>query len=155
MNGGGRAILLDANLLLLAVVGRFDPTLVGRKRLDEYAPEHFDLLEHVIAPYSRNLTTPHLLAEVNNLSDQCVPKPRHRAFRKFIEVEVIPFLDECWTPAAELCPTDAFQRLGLADAAICQLADEQTYVLSADAELCSVLWGRGVNAQNFNHLRDG
>jgi hypothetical protein len=28
------AVLVDANLLLLAVVGLFDPTLIGRKRLD-------------------------------------------------------------------------------------------------------------------------
>jgi hypothetical protein len=154
MHEEGRAILLDANLLVLAVVGRFDRRLIGRKCLDEYAIEHFDLLAQTVAPYSRNLTTPHLLAEVSNLADQCVPKRRHREFRQFLDIVVVPLLDERWTPAVELCQTSEFRRIGLADAAICQLADERTFVLSVDAELCSVLWGRGINVENFSHLRD-
>lgn len=154
MGEGGRPILLDTNLLVLAVVGRFDRRLIGRKRLDVYTPEDFALLEQTIEPYSRNLTTPHVLVEVSNLAGQCVPKSRHREFREFLESFVIPALDEHWTPASQLCTTDVFLRLGLADAAICQLADEQTFVLSIDAELCSVLWGRGVNVVSFNHLRD-
>jgi hypothetical protein len=41
----------------------------------------------------------------------------------------------------------------LSDAAICKLAEERTLIISVDAELCSVLWGLGSNALNFNHYR--
>jgi hypothetical protein len=111
------------------------------------------LLKGLLAPYSRNLTTPHLLAEVSNLADQCVPKRQHREFREHL-CNVVTQLDERWTEASTLCTTDAFQHLGLADSGICYLADERTKVLSVDAELCGLLWGMGIDAENFNHLRD-
>lgn len=148
-----RSILLDANLLTMVAVGLFDPSLVGRKRLDVYARSDFDLLLELISPFIRNLTTPHLLAEASNIADQCVPKNRHREFRHFFQ-SFIAGLDERWVRAGELCQTEAFAQLGLADAAICRLADQRTTVISADAELCNVLWGRGVPTENFNHLRD-
>jgi hypothetical protein len=66
----------------------------------------------------------------------------------------MPMMDEKWTSAIELCKTDEFYRLGLADAAICQLVNEQIAVLSADAELYVILLERGIDVQNFNHLRD-
>jgi hypothetical protein len=150
----GRAILLDANLLLLVAIGNFDRTLIGRRRLDEYTPGDFDLLLREISPFRRNLTTPHVLAEVSNLADQCVPKKRHREFRRFLSETIFAQLDERWVPANDLGKTEEFGRLGLADAGICRLADDQTAVLSADAELYIVLLERGIDAQNFNHLRD-
>jgi hypothetical protein len=154
MQEAGNAILLDANLLVLLVVGQFDGSLVGRKRLDAYLPKVFDLLVKTIAPFRRNLTTPHLLAEVSNLTDQCVPKNRHREFREFFRNDIIGELDERWASANQLCQTAEFMQLGLADAAVCHLADERCLVLSVDLELCNALWGRGVNTENFNDLRD-
>jgi hypothetical protein len=153
MAHAGRAVLLDANLLVLVAVGQFDPALVGRKRLDVYTAADLPLLERLIAGFSRNLTTPHLLAELSNLADQCVPRGRHREFRIFLR-EFIAQLDERWTRAEELCQSEEFSQLGLADAALCQLADERIALIYVDAELCSVLWARGVQATNFNHVRD-
>jgi hypothetical protein len=149
-----QAILLDANLLILQIIGVFDDRLLGRKRLDIYDEADFKLLNRIVGKFVRNLTTPHLLAEASNLTDQIVSKPRHREFRKFLAAQILPFLDEQWCLASQLCSTEPFFRLGLADAAICQLADDRTLVLTVDAELYNVLIERGVNAQNFNHLRD-
>jgi rRNA-processing protein FCF1 len=146
-------VLLDANLLLFLAVGQFDPNLIGRKRLDIYTTSDFELLKALIDGYQGNRTTPHVLAEVSNLADQCVPRSRHREFRSFL-ADLVKLLDEKWVPAEEICATEEFSQLGLADAAITRLADEQTVVFSVDAELCNVLWGRGVNAENFNHHRD-
>ena len=148
----GDAVLLDANLLLLVIVGEFDPSLIGRKRLDIYTRSDWDRLLDIMRPFRRRLTTPHLLAEVSNLADQCVPKHRHREFREFFH-EFIAGFDERWTDAIELCGTAEFITAGLADAAVAHLADGQTTVLSVDAELCGLLWGKGVNAENFNRLR--
>ena len=60
-----------------------------------------------------------------------------------------PFPIKC-----ELCETEQFRRLGLSDAAVSHLAGAQIMILSVDAELCNDLWGRGLNAQNFNHHCD-
>ena len=77
-------MLLDANLLLPVVVGEFDPASIGRKRLDTYGVSDLHLLLGIAADFPRRLTTPHLLTEVGNLADQCVPRDRHHAFRGFL-----------------------------------------------------------------------
>jgi hypothetical protein len=154
MAAAQRAILLDAILLLLIAIGQFDKSLIGRKRLDGYVSSDFDLLFALVASFSRNLTTPHLLTEISNLADQCVPKNRYRKFRTFLAEEIFSNLDERWVSAKELSQTNEFHQLGLADAAVCRLVGEKISVLSADMELCNVLWGRGVDVQNFNHLRN-
>jgi predicted nucleic acid-binding protein len=149
-----RAILLDANLLLLVAIGKFDKSLIGRKRLDGYTHRDFDLLRALVDPFTRNLTTPHLLTEISNLADHSLAKNQHHRFRKFLAEEIFSNLDEHWISAKELSQTNEFHQLGLADAAICRLADERIRVLSVDAALCNVLWGRGVDVRNFNHLRN-
>lgn len=149
-----RTLLLDANLLVLVAVAGFDPRLIGKNtRLDLFDLADYDLLLKLIAAFSKQRTTPHVLAEVNNLADKCVPKLRLRQFR-YGFAEFVKRLDEQWMPAAEICDTEAFRRLGLADAAIVQLAQDGTTVLSMDAQLCAELWGSGVEAFNFNHVRD-
>jgi hypothetical protein len=146
------SVLLDSNLLLLLAVGLFDSRLIGRKRLDEFTSRDFELLGDLIAVFPVNLTTPHLLAEVNNLADQCVPRQLHRDFRLFLR-DFFKGFDERWMKSTELSTTDAFLWLGLSDAAVCQLADENVAVYSVDLELVIVLQGLGLNATNFNHLR--
>jgi hypothetical protein len=146
------AVLLDANLLLLMSVGAYDRALIGQKRLKGFTPYDYDVLLEMIGGYRANLTTPHLLSEVSNLSDQCVPRKRHWQFRAFLGQLWLGF-DERWMTLSELSKTQAFLQLGLTDAAVCQLTDEQTLVISVDDELCSVLWSLGLNALNFNRDR--
>lgn len=144
-------LLLDANLLLLFMVGAFDRSLVGRKRLDVFGVDDFDVLVVEMNRSTRKLTTPHLLTEVSNLASQCVPKSRHWNFRRSF-AERISLMDENWMTAAELCSESSFYALGLADAAVVRLADEQTRVLSVDLALLSQLASKGVNAENFRTL---
>jgi hypothetical protein len=147
-----RAVLLDTNLLLLAAVGSFDKTLIGRKRLDEYSSGDFDLLIRLIERYPNTLTTPHLLTELNNLAEQCVPVRRHGDFRVFL-AGFIAKLDEQWAPASQICATKAFMRLGLADAAVCHLANNQTTVITTDGMMHRFLLREKVDAHHFHYIR--
>lgn len=145
-------VLLDANLLLFITVGMFDHNLIGRKRLDGFTPDNFDQLKALIGRYSKNLTTPYLLAEVITLADQCVPKKQHWVFRRFLQTHYQKF-DERWMKSTELSETQSFLRLGLSDAAVCQLAAKNAMVISDDIELCATLLDAGLNVVNFSHLR--
>lgn len=148
-----RTLLLDANLLVLAVVAAFDRRLIGQRGLDVFDEAAHELLIRETAGFDVARTTPHVLAEVNNLADRCVPDLRLREFR-LVFAEYVRLLDEQWVPATDICDTEEFRRLGLADAAIARLADDHTRVLTMDAQLCSELWAKGVDARNFNHLRE-
>jgi hypothetical protein len=146
-------LLLDANLLVLLAVAGFDRQLIGHRGLDVFDESDYELLLSQTVGFTAARTTPHVLAEVNNLADKCVPKLRVRDFR-IAFAAFVHQLDEHWIKADELCNSEEFRRLGLADAAIARLANEQTRVISMDAQLCSELWANGVDAINFNHLRD-
>ncbi len=144
-----RAILFDANLLLLLAVGLFDRSLIGRRRLDEFTVEDFDFLIDYAHSFSNKLTIPHVLAEVSNLSDYCVSKARLREFRAFFS-EFVKGLDEQWAAAVGLCAQASFSKLGLSDAAISELATARTEVISVDLDLCIFLEAKGVPVTNFN-----
>src|SRR6266481_2713988 len=62
-------VLIDANLLLLHVVGAHDRRLVSTfKRLSAFAPEDLDTLVAVTRHFRSILVTPHILTEVSNLA---------------------------------------------------------------------------------------
>jgi len=61
-------VLVDANLLLLYLVGRWDYRLVPKfKRTDRYTVSDFILLTRFLAQFAKILTTPNVLTEVSNL----------------------------------------------------------------------------------------
>ena len=69
-------MVLDANVLLLRVVGRAGRGIVGRhKRLRPFKDEDFDLLARQTATARRLVTTPNVLTEVANLHDQGFSPP--------------------------------------------------------------------------------
>ena len=60
--------IIDANLLLVLVVGLNDPRLLGRKKhVAEYCKEDFDVLCGVLNDFDRLLVTPNIITECSNL----------------------------------------------------------------------------------------
>ena len=55
---------VDANLLLLLIVGSVNPDAITRhRRLREFTPEDYDILIDLIAQVQRVLVTPNTLTE--------------------------------------------------------------------------------------------
>lgn len=110
-------VLLDTNLLLLLIVGRTDPSLIGtHKRTRDYDPGDVDVIEHLIAAYDGLVTTPHVLTETSNLLRQIANPARstiHETLREFILSCV-----EVPIESAEGCLHEQFISLGLTDAII-------------------------------------
>src|SRR5215471_13297052 len=115
-------ILVDANLLLLLVVGRFDEQRIGRfERTRDFVLEDFRLLELIVRQFSKILSTPHVLTEVSNLATKFEPPGSFRdMFRQTIET-----IDERNCAAKTVTANKYFRKLGLTDAAILSLADRQ------------------------------
>lgn len=152
MNVAGRRVLLDANVLLLLYVGTFDPGLIARfKRTRQYTPEDFQRLQQVLSAFSQIVTTPHVLAEVSNLSGHLPDHLRGQYFARL--ASSVAVLAESHTFAAALVEEPIFVRLGLTDAAVAQLArDESLTVVTADLDLHLHLQTVGVNTLNFNEV---
>lgn len=151
-----RGILLDTNVLLLYLFAKFQPALVGRKRLEKYGSDDTDLILQFLARFERILTTQHVLAETSNLARQLVGGVR----RMELAMRLYPLfcLD---TPASFLaCPVDsaridpaAFARLGLTDAGLTSLVRADSLLLTDDLDLY-VMAAMSGDALNFTHMRE-
>lgn len=147
-----RGLLIDTNLLVLLAVGSYDRSLIRRfKRTRSFDETDFDLLARFAGSFSKLVTTPHVLAEVSNLTGHLTG--RHPDGVRHVMATSISSMLEQWRHAAELTADPAFFKFGLADAAIAHLVPDRYLVLTDDLPLASYLHNQGVDAINFNHIR--
>jgi len=145
--------LLDSNLMLLLLIGRFDTGLLGKtgfKRTVQFIPEDFRLLVKFLALFRQRVTTAHILTEVSNLAGKL---PEHRkidCFGTFVTT-LEQFHEQACSSMASARRED-FCQIGLTDAVVSDFAPEYL-VLSDDRRLCARLNESGIDALNFNHIR--
>ncbi len=145
-------LLIDTNLLVLLVVGLVNRTRIERfKRTRQYTAEDFDLLSREFGSWKSVYTTPHILAEVSNLTDL---EGLERLQARQILKETISTLTEVGIPSARAVDEPVYQRLGLVDATIAAVARAQECtVLTDDLDLYLMLQRDRVEVINFTHLR--
>jgi hypothetical protein len=147
-----QGVLLDTNILVLLVVGRAEPTLVGRySRVSQFTADDLDLLERVIAQFAGLSTTPHVLTEVNSLTNHLKGDSKSRAATVLAELSLTCV--ELYTPASTLTTRSGYIDLGLTDAAILEPAESAPLVLTDDFRLAGKLAAQGRAVLNFNHIR--
>lgn len=142
-------LLLDANLLVLWIVGNLDPSRVGARRLEAFEPEHLSVLNGITSGFPHHVSTPNVLTETSNLigaGHQQLCRGACDALGKYIE-----FLDEVYVPSVETLCDPFFGKLGLADAGLAMLARNGDFVLTADGPLYGMMNGHGVKVANFWH----
>jgi hypothetical protein len=147
-----KTLALDANLLVLLVVGFADRRFIARhKRLyPVYREEHFDLLLDLIARDPALATTTHALTEASNLSRQC-RDPMRSEITRTLGV-LIERAEELAVPAVSAVSDPHFPRLGLTDCIFTLLDPSRFRVLSADLALILALQARGFEVTNFHHV---
>ena len=147
-----RGVLIDTNLLLLYFVGIYDPQRIPKfKRTMTFAIEDFFTLLRFFQYFSKVITTPNILTEVNSLANQLPDNIKIAFLPKFAEQLVA--LEEHYLESAELTSTPYFLKLGLTDCGILHLAQGQYLVLTDDFRLAGHLEKQGIDAINFNHIR--
>lgn len=146
-------LLIDANLLVLLVVGMTARRLVSKhKRLREFSEDDYDLLTALISAVDEVVVTPNTLTEASNLLKQHRDPERSR-FLDGLKA-VIKGGREITVPSADASDNPAFRRLGLADAAILEIVSKDTKLLTVDLDLWKAASSRGSNAaENFWHLK--
>lgn len=148
--GAGGDVLLDANLLLLLLVGACDREAVGvHNRLSAYKPPMVDLLAAELAEYRRIVVTPNVLTEVSNLSTSMHARLRSGVYQ-LLAIGTTTW-DEVYVPSAAAVQRPEFSRLGLTDAVLLTLKGRAITLFTADAMLCDAAWRVGLPAVNFWH----
>lgn len=144
----GKGVLVDANLLLLYFVGRYDRDRIARfKRTNKYSVEAFDVLARFLCLFSTVVTTPNILTEVSNLSKKQLPPDYYDEFKQQLLV-----MEERYVPSRSVHQSEHFQQFGLTDSIIVELARNQYLVLTDDLDLFTLLLRHNIDVVNFNHI---
>jgi len=147
-----KSVLLDTNLLLLLIVGNLEPSKLGQvRRVKQYDPESFEILNRILGEFHRHVSLPNVLTETSNLlglGDREIVVGATSAFARYCQL-----LDEIYEESRDLVSTRAFAKFGLTDSAIGKLGAKGVTVLTDDAPLFGYLSNLGLKPINFSHHR--
>ena len=147
------ALFIDANLIVLLVVGLAGRDLIARhRRTRTFAVEDYDRLIRAISRVGKLRVTPNTLTEASNLLGQHREPQRSRLLLKLRDlIEQSP---ETVVASADAARRDVFPRLGLADAALLEIVSADAPLLTVDLDLYVAALASGEEAAiNFNHWR--
>lgn len=140
---------VDANLLVLLVVGNVDTKIIAKhRRLEDYSTEHYEILLRVLGRGNRVFVTAHTLAEASNLLGQ------HGEPERSILMQALSYLideaEEVVIESARAAASPEFVRLGLTDSALLEVINPDTPLVTADVPLYVAALQRGHDvAMNF------
>lgn len=147
------AVLLDANLLVLLIVGSVSREMIGRhRRLRQYTEDDLDLLRHLISGYSPILVTPNTLTEASNLCRQ-ISRREHERIAAIFRILLKDGVQEQFIDSRTATEHEAFPSLGLTDAVILQQMTSRPLLITTDLDLFLAAQRHGHTAINFNHVR--
>lgn len=150
-------ILLDTNVLLLLWLAKFDPRLIGGKRLEKYTPDDVELLAGYVGQFKRILTTSTILTETSNLAALVLSgQPKQALFRRFFPSFGASPPDDFHRCSVDGLTLDEsiFVRLGFTDASIAATVGAQHLLLTDDLDLYLATQAQGAPAINFTHMRE-
>ncbi len=147
------SIVLDANLLVVLVVGTASLEFLGRhKNVRTYSKADFLLLLSIVSNAKKTFTTPNILTETSNLARQFGEPARSRVTA--VLGNMIEPMDEIYIESRDAAKRHEFTWLGLTDCALLAALEPTHTLLTADHDLYSAALKRGFDSVNFNHLRD-
>ena len=150
----GRAgFFIDANLLVLLIVGSVGRDLIAKhRRLRAYSVEDFDILINLLDPVDRVFVTPNTLTEASNLLGQH-GEPERSHFLSRLRF-IIQASKEIVVASVDAANNKAFGRLGLTDAALLEVVTDETPLITVDLNLYLAALNKSEGAAvNFTHLR--
>ena len=145
---------IDANLLILLIVGRVGEQFISRHgRLQQFVVEDYRILRNLLDQVEQVFVTPNTLTETSNLLAQHGEPVRSRFFDQLRftieESREIQVVSEVASQNRE------FRRLGLTDAALLEVATIETPLLTVDLDLYLAALTKDQNtAVNFRHIQN-
>lgn len=149
-----RGIFVDANLLVLFVVGSTDTRLIAKhRRLQTFDPEDYERLADMASRAGRVLVTPNTLTEASNLLAQHAEPERSRFLATL--KSLINLSKEIVVASTNASANPHFLRLGLADAALLEVVSATAPLVTVDLALYLAAAAMDPNCVvNYRHLQD-
>jgi hypothetical protein len=147
-----RSLLLDTQLLVQLVVGLTDESWIkSHKKLDSYDFRDFRALKAFVEQYEPLCVTPNTLTECSNLSRQIGGEAKRKI--SLTLGTLVRNATELHVRSVEVCEGEYYARLGLADAVLLALMNQNMTLLTDDLDLYATACGIDPErAVNFNHF---
>ncbi len=145
---------IDANLLVLFVVGSVDRELIRKhRRLQRFSIKDYDRLIDAIDAVAKVYVTPNTLTETSNLLAQHRDPERSRFFDRLRFI--IDKSEEIVVASTNASHRTEFKRLGLTDSVLLEVVSGETPLLTVDLDLyLAALEKDPASAVNFTHHQD-
>ena len=141
-----RGALLDANLLLVYIVGKCARNQLPHFQHTKQYSDDFGLVERLVEFFPVHHTTPNVLTEVSNLGKK-LGVPFFQTLSKVVHV-----LTEHYCCSEDAADNPGSQTFGLTDSILLSLG-RQVLIVTADGRLHRFLRSQNVEAVNFHHIR--
>jgi hypothetical protein len=151
---GATGVLVDANMLLVYLVGLFNESYVELVKPNRgYTANDFRLVNLILSRFKTIIVTPSVLAEVSNLSSK-LPEDTREDFRRLL-AKILPTaaFTERLVELAVVPQAVAFIPFGFTDATIEQISAEGVPIFTDDWNLYQLLASKKADVFNYNHIR--
>lgn len=146
-------VVLDTNVLLLFLVGETDPQLIpGIRRLSRYTIDAYWALKHRLDRRSRLVITPHVLAELSNLSFQDFTGDLRRRYLHIVRRVLSDFI-EAAVSKDTILRHPLLEKVGVTDVSLAEAgAKPNTVVVTDDFRAAGLLQKQGCRVWNTNWM---
>lgn len=144
------AIVLDANFLVLFIVGAASPSYIAKhKRLRAYTEKDFRLLTDLLSAAPRIIVTPNTVTETSNLATQIADPARSHI--STVLHALLTTTDEIYVESQLAAKNAAYLRLGITNSVLLSSMTGSRTLLTSDLDLYLEAARQGYAAVNFNH----
>ncbi len=146
-------ILIDTNALIVLILGLIDENLLGKhKRASIYSKEDFYRLLNVIGDFKNLLVLPNIWTEVDNLLNNF--QGNHKRVYILKIREIVSKSAEKYLETRFCLENQYFERLGLTDSTILELAKECKFIITSDSKLSDYANANGISVYDMIQKRN-
>lgn len=148
-------VLLDANLLVLLIIGLVDPRRIAtHKKLNSfYNEKSYKLLFYIINSCRKIYVSSHVLAETNGLMTKGLTgEVEVNAFLALKQVIELDSFHELHCPSNTIVTHEKFIKYGLTDIGLLKLLKNKVVLLSDDFAFSGYVEKIGLDSLNFQTL---
>jgi hypothetical protein len=141
-------ILIDANSLVILLLGLIDPRLIGKdSRSSIYAEEDFNDLLNVVGTLERLVVLPNIWTEVDNLLNGLSGSYKYVYVKKI--TDTIKATSEKYLSSLVGTESPAFYDLGLTDSLILEYSKECELLVTSDSRLSDYALAYGIRVYDM------
>ncbi|NVM03449.1 MAG: hypothetical protein HWN67_14055 [Candidatus Helarchaeota archaeon] len=148
-----KGIIVDTNLLILLLVGVYDPRYISKFKItSKYTKKDFIILRNFVNRFKKLIITPHILAELSNLSMK-IPERRLTGYFIYF-IDILKRSEEINIDKNLILSNKYIYRIGVTDVGIMLSSENNDLLFITDEfKLANISFSKGLNVLHFSQIR--